>query len=234
MKNHKLISLSLGILFTLTNYAQSNAVSQEFSVGWANLGSRFIPQSTEYDYSNFDVFSPGFELQLGYHYHGNWTVTTGVNYQSQYFKTIYSWNSYNSPPYIYTITNKEICVPVLLHYNFLKTGTSGALGFTTGVYFAFPRVRQEIYNSDGNPKIPNDSKYFFFEYRPYKYSYLYLGCAYQKSINPKTELYAEPFLCHILKEIHNGSIVTKEYRKNFWYGIKIGINYSLKIKNHEK
>jgi len=81
--------------------------------------------------------------------------------------------------------------------------------------------------------MPGDEQTYISGYRPYKYSFIYLGCGITKTLSPKYEIYAEPFACHVLKEKHDGSLVTKEYRNNFWYGIKIGINYSFNIKKNE-
>lgn len=218
------------IFFT---FVHITCFAQDLSIGLANLGTRFIPIKDELDYSNFDILSPGFELQLSYHYHDNWSITTGANYQSLYFRSPIQWRSYNSPPFVASLLNKAICIPVLIKYNFLKTGASTRVGITTGIYFAFPRYHQETYYSVGNPKISGDDQAYVFDYLPYKYSYMYLGCGITKTLNSRYKIYAEPFACHILKEVRDGSLVTQKYRNSFWSGIKLGINYSFKIKKHE-
>ena len=211
-----------------------NCISQDFSIGWANLGTRFIPINNEQNYSNYDILSPGFELQLSYHYHDNWSITSGVNYQSLYFRSPYPRRSYNPPPFVASLLEKSISIPVLIKYDFLRIGASTHVGITTGIYFAFPLYHQETYYSVGNPKIPGDDESYVFDYKPYKYSYIYLGCGVTKAINTRFQAYAEPFACNILKEVRDGSLVTQKYRGNFWYGIKVGINYSFKINNDEK
>ncbi|HEY3370161.1 MAG TPA: outer membrane beta-barrel protein, partial [Prolixibacteraceae bacterium] len=205
----------------------------DFSIGWANLGTRFTPVNNELNYSNYDILSPGFELQLSYHYHNNWVITTGANYQTLFFRSPYPRHSYDSPPFVATLSNKDISIPILIKYNFLKTGSSTRVGITTGIYFAFPVYRQETFYSKGNP-LPDDDQAYISDYLPYKYSFIYLGCGINKTISPRFEIYAEPFACHILKEVRDGSMATQKYRSNFWYGIKLGINYSFKSRKNEK
>lgn len=209
-----------------------NCLAQDFSIGWANLGTRFIPVNNELKYSNYDILSPGLELQLSYHYHDNWVITTGANYQTLFFRSPYPRRTYNSPPFVATVLNKDISIPILIKYTFLKTGASTRVGITTGIYFAFPLYRQETFYSDGNP-MPGDERIHIFDFFPYKYSFMYLGCGITKTISPKFEIYGEPFACHILKEVRDGSGATKKYRNNFWYGIKVGVNYSFKLRKNE-
>lgn len=208
-------------------------LAQDFSIGWANLGTRFYPAKNDRNYSNYDVLSPGFELQLSYHYCDNLAFITGASYQSLFFRSPIDRRSYNSPPFVASLLDKALCIPALIKYNFLKLGASTHVGITTGIYFAFPLYHQTTYYSAGNPKIFGDDEarvgYDFL----YKYSYGYMGCGISRTLNTKYEIYAEPFVCNILKEVRDGSLVTQKYRNNFWYGIKIGINYSFKIKNNE-
>lgn len=227
--NMKRIKFSL-IFFA---FLHITCFTQDFSIGWANLGTRFIPINNELNYSNFDILTPGFELQLSYHYNYKWSIKTGANYQSLYFRSPIQWHSDNLPPVIASSFDKAICIPVLIKYNFLKTGTSTRAGITTGIYFASPLYHQGTYYSSGNPEISGDERLKVNYYKPYRYSYMYLGFGITKTISLRYEIYAEPFACNILKEVRDGSLVTQKYRNNFWYGIKVGINYLFKIKKHE-
>jgi len=92
-------------------------MAQDFSIGWANIGSRFIPVKDNNSYSNFDILSPGFELQLSYHYHDNWSIIAGATYQSLYFRSPIPKSSYNPPPFVASLLEKDICIPVLIKYN---------------------------------------------------------------------------------------------------------------------
>jgi hypothetical protein len=159
-------------------------------------------------------------------------ITTGANYQSLFFRSPYPRRTYNEPPFVATLSNKDISIPLLIKYNFLKTGASTRVGITTGIYFAFPVYRQDTFYSYGTP-VNGDEQTNIDDYLPYKYSFIYLGCGITKAISSRFEIYAEPFTCRILKEVRDGSMVTQKYRNNSWYGIKVGINYSFKIRKNE-
>lgn len=221
MKNYKLLL----IIFIFLNI---NCLSQDFSVGLANLGTRFIPDKENYDHANRDFISPGFELQLSYQLLDKWVITSGVNYQSLFFKTPIENETY-PPSRLYSLLIRDLSIPLLLRYNLAEIGSSSHLRITSGLYFAIPLFAQE----SANDKIIGGGGYnsrYIIEYIPDKYSFMYLGCGIYRAITPKYVIYAEPFGCYQLKKNSNDSFATQVFRDRFWYGIKIGINYSFKIK----
>jgi hypothetical protein len=208
-----------------------NCKAQDFSIGLANLGTRFIPDKGNYDHANHDFISPGFELQLSYRLLDKLVITSGVNYQSLFFKTPIENETY-PPARIYSLLIRDISIPLLLRYNFAEIGSSYHLGFTSGLYFAIPlhaleTIDDKIYGGGGY----RASEISF--YIPAKYSFIYVGFGGFKTISPKFEIYAEPFGSYQLKKSINQSLDTQEFRNRFWYGIKIGINYSFKIWRNE-
>lgn len=208
-----------------------SCLAQDFSIGWATVGTRFIPEAKNYHYADHDFISPGFELQLGYRFFDNWVIMTGANYQSFFFKTPIENETY-PPGLIYSLLGKDLSIPILLRYNFMKISPSCHLGFTTGLYFAIPLYAQETIDE----KIYGGGGYRAREiayYKSAKYSYIYAGLGAYKTISPEFEIYAEPFGSYQLKKNLNQAIDTQEFRNRFWYGIKVGINYSFKIWKNE-
>lgn len=204
-----------------------HCLAQDLSIGWANLGTRFIPQKEKYAYVDQDFISPGIELQLSYRFFNNWVIMTGANYQSFFFKTPIENETY-PPGIVYSLLGKDLSIPILLKYNFMKISSSCHLGFTSGLYFAIPLYAQETIDE----KIRGGGGYRASEiayYKSPKYSYIYAGIGVFKAISPKFEIYAEPFGSYQIKKNLNQSVVTQEFRNRFWYGIKIGINYSFKV-----
>jgi hypothetical protein len=208
-----------------------NCLAQDFSIGLANVSNRFIPQKEKYAYADHDFISPGVELQLSYRFFDNWVIMSGANYQSFYFNTPIKNETY-PPGIVYSLLGKDLSIPILLRYNFMKLSSSCHLGFTSGLYFAIPLYAEETINdkiTGGGGYRARDIAY----YTPPKYSFIYAGLGAFKVISPEFEIYAEPFCNYQLKKNLNQSVVTQEFRSQFWYGIKIGINYSFKIWKYE-
>jgi len=204
-----------------------NCLAQDFSIGLANLGTRFIPDKGNYDYANHDFISPGFELQLGYKLSGNLVITSGAYYQSLFFKTP-AENETFPPDQIYSTLIKDISIPFLLRYEFAKIGSSGHVCFTSGFYYSFHHFAYETIND----KIYGGGGYRarqITEYVPANYSFIYAAFGIYNKISPRYEVYTEPFGSYQL----NQNSLANEVRGRFWYGIKIGINYSFKIWRNE-
>jgi len=202
--------------------------SQEYSIGWANLGTRFISNKENYNDASRDFLSPGLELQLGYHFSESWSLISGINYQTMFFNTPLKKNETNRPDQISSVLLRDLSIPVLFRYNFAKKKTY-SWAVTAGIYYAIPLFAQyaqedKIYGGGGyNPRS--------IEYTlPENYSNTYLGAGIYKIASSKFELYAEPFICYQLDE----NLTSREVRKRFWFGLKAGINYSLKKKKDEK
>lgn len=219
---------SLLIVFV---FLHINCLAQDFSIGWASAGTRYIPEKGKYDYADHDFISLGFELQLSYHLSDNWVIISGANYQSFFFKTPIDNETY-SPGQVYSLLGKDLSIPILLRYDFMRLSTSCHLGFCPGIYFAIPLYAQETIDE----KIYGGGGYLAREinyYKPAKYSFAYAGLGVFKTISPEFEIYAEPFGSYQLEKSANQAIDSKEFRSRFWYGIKLGINYSFKVWNGE-
>lgn len=208
-----------------------NLLAQDISIGWSSSGTRYIPEKGKYYYADHDFISPGFELQVSYHFSDKWIIMSGINYMSFFFKTPIKNETY-PPSQIYSLLGKDLSIPILLRYNFMRLSPTCHLGFSPGMYFAFPLYAQETIDE----KIYGGGGYLAREinyYKPAKYSFAYAGLGVFKTISPDFEIYAEPFGSYQLEKSANQAIDSKEFRSRFWYGIKLGINYSFKVWNGE-
>lgn len=219
------------IISFLNTFVYITCFAQDFSIGWANLGTRFSPNKQNYEHSNHDFLSPGFELQLSYKFSEKLVVTSGVNYQSLFLKTPVENKTY-PPSRINSLLVRDLSIPILLRYKFEEIGSFCHLDFISGIYFAFPQFAQETIND----KIYGSGGYRareITEYLPPNYSFIYAGVGTYKTISPRFEIYAEPFGCYQLKKNRDDSLATQVFRNRFWFGIKLGINYLFEIKKNE-
>ena len=201
--------------------------SQEFSIGWANLGTRFISNKEKYKQASRDLISPGFELQIAYHFRKDLSMISGVNYQTLFFNTPLKKDETNRPDQISSVLLRDLSIPILFRYNFAEKETH-SWGVTAGIYYAIPifalyAENQKIYGGGGY--VARSINYWISG----KYSFSYFGASVHKKISSKWEIYAEPFLCYQLNE----NDLSREVRNRFWFGLKIGMSYSFKIKNKE-
>lgn len=205
---------------------QSTHKRHNFSIGWATQATRYSTGEKEFDRPFLNgLFTPGNELQLGYHFSENLAMITGANYQTIAIHSSRYERGVNLAVNRNNVYIKQVSIPLFLALKTFDNNKNLYQQLVAGGYLG------KILN-DHYIKEVHEMGEGWFEYGSYTnydlkkdFYNLYAGYRVNYRITKEFHLNVEPFLSYQLK---NDKIIEHVYNR-FLFGFKGGLTYNFRI-----